>query len=154
MKHALIVFAGLVAVAGSANAVHLEKNRLVECTPELCGDFDQNRSSVEVASGAVTVFPAGRVTVSITGLRDKATGQLLPHKTLEVHYGTLFNGINATHRLGTIVTDAEANYKGPINGDGGRTYKFPHGSINVGNFYVNDPAVPNTSLVTGFTIAP
>lgn len=153
MRITMLAAAMLLACAG-AQAAKLAKSSIVECTPQRCGDFEQNDSRIAVSAGWVGVSPDGTVTVAITGLRDKATGQILANKQLGLHYGTLFAQVNATIPLGSVTTDASGNYSGPVVKKNGRRYKFAPGGVNVGSFYINDDAVPNSSFVTGFAVAP
>lgn len=153
MRFTTLAAAMLLACVG-AQAAKLTKSTIVECTPQRCGDFDQNDSRIAVSAGWVGVSPEGTVMVSITGLRDKATGQILANKQLGLHYGTLFDQVNATIPLGSFTTDASGNYSGPVFKPSGQRYQFAPGRVNVGSFYINDDDVPNSSFVTGFAVAP
>jgi hypothetical protein len=152
MKALSILTLALVVTAGSANATNPSKNTLVPCTPSLCGDFPQNDATLSLDNTSyVAVIPSGRVTVNIVNLRDKATGAVMAHKSLQVIFGTLLSGQVQAQYLGSFVTDGFGNYKGPAMTPDGLPYTFDSGTY-VGNFLINDPAIPNTQFTTGFSV--
>lgn len=153
MNHAFILAAMITAIAGTAQAASMVKSTLVECTPAACGGLpDTSDARLAMMAGSVAVAPDGRVTVSISGLRDRASGQSRPLKVIELYFGTMLDTEVRTIRLGTVVTDGEGNFKGQITSEDGRLYKFRRGLSHVGQFYLHDPAASKTEFVTGFSV--
>lgn len=153
MNHSCLVLAALALFSATAQAgPPLASSNIIECTPALCGSFPANRATMSVDAGSVTVAKSGLAIVTIEGLRDKATGKVMAFKQLGLHYGTLFDHVDATIPLGNMSTDGQGNYSGPVTKPDGHPYKFAPGRVNHGSFYINDPSAPNTQFVTGFVV--
>jgi hypothetical protein len=139
----------------------LQQTPLVPCTPAICGTFQNNLASISVDSARVVVAADGSVIVQLQNVRNLADGTLAKDRPFQVwvaQFGSAFGVAGPLGGLiGTIKTDAQGNYSGPIVKFDGSSFTFggivaPYeGPPFAIQFIINTPNV-RSELVAGIQI--
>jgi len=116
-------------------------------------------ASDPLTSGAVAVGDGGAVQVQLNGAAPSTTYAVYVGNWANLLAGGGFQpqffgtGTLCGEEVGTITTDANGNFQGPITTASGDTFVFPSGtSIGQLNFAFNNPACTQTQFTTGVRI--
>ncbi len=124
------------------------------CTSSTCGQTSSNPTKFTMKSGGVIISANGEIEIGITALKVRTTGAAAGQKTLEVFLGNLVttsspslgtSTILTGTPLGTITTDANGNYSGPISVGLNKWYKSPAAD----SVMLNTPGVRTEFLALG-----
>lgn len=145
--------AAALILTGMTTAAHsqgLAQNLMLPCDLTLCGNYPQNVATLKIGSGKAIVDSSGRVQVTLTDLRDKATNAVMANTLLFVSHGSFTNQQHKTMALGTITTDGVGNYNGFVKGDSGGDMHLVNRSY-AGSFIFNDYG--RSQFITGFKVS-
>ncbi len=124
------------------------KFSLISCRPELCGNLLQNKATLGLQKGEVSIAQNGQIKIKIHRLTILVTNEVAANKTLEVFVGSFTQGVFRGDLIGTITTDAHGNFNGTINTSGKKPVIFQPETLVFGQVILNEPGV-RSEFITG-----
>lgn len=140
------------------SAVNVFEVDIIKCgapgTLSGCGSNPEATDPLE--GGKVTVDEGGNVLVQLAGAAPDTTYTVFVGNWIRGDgFQFQFPGSGSTcgGEIGTVKTDNNGDFDGPITTDSGTDFVFPEGTlIGQPNFAFNNPACTVTQFTTGFTI--